>query len=81
MRRTAKVKIAVARMLPRKAAMSATAASRRTFPAWIDANERGVAFCATAVTPRVRDALVLRAVGRRKQPVVARKSSDGPGAK
>lgn len=81
MRRTAKVKVAVARMLPRKAAMPATAASRRTFPAWIDAGEGGVAFSAAAVTPRVRDALVLRAVGRKKKPVEARKSSDGPGAK
>ena len=47
----------------RRAAMSATAASRRTFPAWIMADESGVAFPAKVFAiPRVRDALVLRRV-------------------
>jgi hypothetical protein len=37
------------------------------FPAWIVADENGVAFPAkAAVTPRVRDALVLRTVAKKK---------------
>jgi hypothetical protein len=54
------------RALLRKSALTATAASRRGFPAWIDASERTVAFPAVNVTPRVRDALVLRTVAKRK---------------
>jgi hypothetical protein len=50
----------------RKSASSATHASRRAFPAWIVADESGVAFPATAVTPRVRSALVLRVVKQAK---------------
>lgn len=37
----------------------------RTFPAWIDATERGVA--PSFVIPRVRDNLVLRLVAGRRQ--------------
>jgi hypothetical protein len=46
--------------------MTATAASRRQFPAWIDADERVASFSASASQPRVRDGLVLRTVGRKK---------------
>ena len=66
MHRTAKVKPLAQRVLLRKSAMTASAAARRGFPAWIDAGERAVAFPAVNVTPRVRDALVLRAVMMRK---------------
>ena len=66
MRRTVKVKATISRTLLRKAALTASAAARRSFPAWIAADEGGVAFSATVVTPRVRDALVLRTVGRKK---------------
>ena len=58
--------------------MSASAASRRNFPAWIDAGE-GAAFSVTAVTPRVRDALILRKV--QKKSANPRSASDGPGAR
>ena len=81
MRRTAKVKIIRARGLARKATVAVVASARRTFPVWIDASERGVAFPATGVTPRVRDGLVLRMVGQKTKTVVARNSSDGPGAR
>ena len=65
MRRPVKVK--TSRVLLRKAAMSASAASRRPFPAWIVADESGVAFPAQAgVTPRIRDGLVLRRVSFEK---------------
>ncbi len=53
--------------------MTATAASRRPFPAWIDATECVAAFSATAIKPRVRDGLVLRTVRRKKK--TARKDS------
>ncbi len=82
MRRASKVKIAATQVLPRKpAAVPTVTTGRRTFPAWIDASERGVAFFASGVTKRVRDALVLRLVGRNKKTVVARRSSDGAGAR
>ena len=81
MRRAPKVKIVTARVLARKAKVSALHATRRTFPAWIDASERGVAFSATGVTKRVRDGLVLRIVGQKKKTVAAKKSSDGSGAR
>lgn len=74
-----KVKTLVTRMPLRKAAMSAAAASRRAFPAWIDADERAVTFAATAV-PRVRDALVLRTVARKKT-AAAKNSPDAHGAR
>ena len=79
MRRNAKVKALSAPVLLRKTAMSAAAAARRTFPAWIDATE-GAVFSANAVTPRVRDALVLRTVSKKK-PANPRRVSDGPGAR
>lgn len=66
MRRPAKVKLLSPRALLRKSALTATAAARRGFPAWIDSSERSVAFSAVHVVPRVRDALVLRAVAKRK---------------
>jgi len=66
MRRPVKIKPLAARAMLRKSALTATAAARRGFPAWIDAGERAVAFPAVNVTPRVRDALVLRAVMMRK---------------
>jgi len=65
MRRAVKVKSAAAGHIPlRKSALTSSAAARRGFPAWIDASERTVAFPAVSVTPRVRDALVLRAVAK-----------------
>jgi hypothetical protein len=71
MRRVVKVKALSTRVPLRKAAMSASAASRRPFPAWIVADESGVAFPAKApVTPRVRDGLVLRRVSKKKTPAV-----------
>ena len=79
MSRAPKIKIVAARMLAPKAPRIA-AGARRAFPAWIDADERGVAFSAKAVMPRVRDGLVLRMVGRAKQPV-PKKSAHGPGAR
>ena len=57
----------------RKSALSATAASRRSFPAWIDADDTSVAFTARTVSPRVRDGLVLRIVRKSKG---SKKSSD-----
>ena len=81
MRPTAKVKITSSRMLARKASVVAVSSTRRTFSAWIDASDRGVAFSATGVTKRVRDGLVLRMVGQKKKTVVAKKSSDGSGAR
>ena len=81
MRRTTKVKITRARGLARKATVAVGGSARRAFPAWIDASDRGVAFPATGVTKRVRDGLVLRMVGQKKKTVVARNSSDGPGAR
>ena len=80
MRRTAKVKIVAGRTPLRKAALSASAASRRGFPAWIDASERGVAFNAATVVPRVRDGLVLRVV-RKLQPSRSRSLSDANGTR
>jgi len=66
MRRLAAVKVVAARVPLRKSALSASAASRRGFPGWIGGAERDVAFNAAAVTPRVRDGLVLRQVGTKK---------------
>jgi len=54
------------------------AAPRRAFPAWIDAGP-GPAFAAI-VTPRVRDALVLRLVASAK-PGHGRHASDAPRAR
>jgi hypothetical protein len=80
MHRTAKVKPLAQRVLLRKSAMTASAAARRGFPAWIDAGERAVAFPAVHVTPRVRDALVLRTVSKRK-PAKAKGARDANAAR
>jgi hypothetical protein len=81
MRRVVKVKALSTRVPIRKAAMSASAASRRPFPAWIVADEGGVAFTAkAAVTSRVRDGLVLRKVSKKKSPT-AKGSSHAPGVR
>lgn len=63
MRRNAKIKVAAGRVLPRKTVTSASAAARRSFPAWVDSAETAVAFTAARrPIPRVRDGLVLRRV-------------------
>jgi hypothetical protein len=65
----------------RKTATTGSAAARRNFPAWIVADDSGIAFTArTAVMPRVRDALVLRTVGKKK-PVSGKSSTHGAGAR
>ena len=67
MRRATKVKALATHVPLRKAAMSASAAARRQFPAWIVADEGAVAFSAkAAATPRVRAGLVLRVVSKNK---------------
>jgi hypothetical protein len=78
MRRNVKVKALSTRLPVRKAATSASAAARRPFPAWIDATD-GATFSATAVTPRLRSALVLRLV-QKKSPN-PRSAAHGPGAR
>ena len=78
MRRTVKVKALSTRVPLGKAAMTASAASRRPFPAWI-VDDAGVAFPARAVSPRVRRGLVLRAVAKKKNPG-ATHPSDAHGA-
>jgi hypothetical protein len=65
MNRAVKVK-ALATWVPlRKAAMTASAASRRPFPAWLEGDDDVVAFPAKA-TPRIRAGLVLRVVSKNK---------------
>jgi hypothetical protein len=64
----------------RKSALTASAAARRSFPAWIDASEHGVAFTAGVVSPRVRDGLVLRTVVNRKS-AKSKGPSDANGAR
>jgi hypothetical protein len=81
MSRAPKIKIVAARMLAPKAARVTGSMARRTFPAWIDASERGVAFHATAVMPRVRDSLVLRVVGHKTHANVSRRNLHGIGAR
>ena len=77
--RAATIKVAASHLPLRK---SAAAAARRGFPAWIDAGERGVAFAARkTVRPRVRDGLVLRAVGGAKKPDAPRRKAHGSGAR
>ncbi len=67
MRRTAKVKASGNQRSSRKNAVSASAAARRSFPAWIDAGEATTTFSAVrSATPRVRDGLVLRTVSKRQ---------------
>ena len=87
MRRINKVKALATRSLSRKAVLSASAAARRPFPAWIADDEAGgVAFPAKAiVTPRVRDGLVLRVVTKQKpsseKPASAKGSTHEHGAR
>jgi hypothetical protein len=66
MRRVVKVKALATGVPLRRAAVSSSAASRRNFPAWIAAEDSGSSFSARAAIPRVRDGLVLRAVGNKK---------------
>ena len=73
-----KIKTLSTRVTARKSVTSASAASRRPFPAWIDADERGVAF--SAVTPRIRDGLVLRTVAKKKS-ANTKADPDGPGTR
>lgn len=70
MRRSTKIKVAVARLPVRKTVVVPSLLSlpsRRGFPAWIDAAERSGAFPAATVTSRVRDGLVLRTVGLKEK--------------
>ena len=82
MRRSVKVKSLNSRVPLRAAALSASGAARRPFPAWIMADEGAVAFTARVAAPRVRDALVLRTVAGRKLARAARvkgnANADGP---
>lgn len=83
MRRISKTKIAVVRVAVRKspaATVVAPTPPRRVYPAWIDANDRGVAAVPATVTPRVRDGLVLRVVGQKKN-VHPRNPTHGSGAR
>jgi hypothetical protein len=66
MRRPVKVKKLRSGVPLRSAALSGSASARRAFPAWIMADEGGVAFPARAAATRVRSALVLRPVAGRK---------------
>lgn len=83
MHRSTKINVAVARLPVRKAVVVPSAlslASRRGLPAWIAATGRAVAFPAATVTSRVRDGLVLRAVGVKEKATV-RKPSHAAGAR
>ena len=81
MRHAKKVSSLATAALARKSALSASAAARGAFPAWIVADESGVAFPAkTLVTPRVRDGLVLRTVAKTKSPT-SKPSPDGHSAR
>ena len=83
MRRSAKIKVAIARVPVRKATIatvSGVPVPRRAFPAWIDASDRGVAAPPVSVMPRVRDGLVLRVV-RQPKPAHVRTSSHVSGAR
>jgi hypothetical protein len=75
MRRHFKVKALAASLPLRRAALSAVAASRLSFPAWIAADEGGVSFAARGpVSLRVRDSLVLRKVSRTDRTATPRSS-------
>ncbi|HVU36595.1 MAG TPA: hypothetical protein VHE61_24355 [Opitutaceae bacterium] len=79
MRRPVKVK-AANRLVLHKTPTVASAAARRSFPAWIDAGEGPVALSAARrAKPRVRDGLVLRQVTKRKSS--ERSVSDAPRAR
>ncbi|PAW68736.1 MAG: hypothetical protein B9S34_01590 [Opitutia bacterium Tous-C1TDCM] len=80
-RRAAKIKAPVPRVPLRKAALSASPAARRPFPAWIDAAERAVAFPAVGATPRIRDSLVLRTVVAPKKSANPKSLTDVPAAR
>lgn len=81
MRRAAKTKANVHRTVAaRKTPLSASAAARRSFPAWIDAASSTVPFTVTrAATPRVRAGLVLRTVNKKK--TAERSAPHGPGSR
>ena len=65
MRRAVKVKALATSVPLRRAALSGAPASRLLFPAWIAADEGGVAFSARGpVSLRIRDGLVLRKISR-----------------
>ena len=67
MRRAGKIKATATRIPLRKTVSTASAAVRRGFPAWIEADEGPVALSAKAAAmPRVRDGLVLRKVSTKK---------------
>lgn len=66
-----KIKPLATQITLRKSAMTTSAAGRRSFPAWIDADERGINLSSAIAVPRVRDALVLRTVLRPKAGDVA----------
>jgi len=68
MRHSAKSKSLQLKAPLRKSPLSASAAGRRTYPAWIDADERIAAFPATVVHSRVRDGLLPRQVVESAQP-------------
>lgn len=76
MRHSVKIKSGSQHVPLRKAVLTASAAARRGFPAWIDSDERIASFPATVVTPRVRDGLVLRTVSKAK-PRKAKGLTDG----
>ena len=83
MRRSTKIKVAVARLPVRKTVVVPSLLvipPRRGFPAWIDAAERSAPFPAATVTSRVRDGLVLRTVDL-KEKAKAKKTSHGSGAR
>ena len=83
MRRFTKTKVAVAHRPVRKTVVVPSALSlpsRRGLPAWIAAAGRTAAFPAATVTSRVRDGLVLRAVGVTEKATV-RKPSHAAGAR
>jgi len=66
MRGNLKAKVTANRIPVRKVVSSGSSASRRHFPAWIDAGETTVTFTtARAATPRVSAGLVLRDVTQR----------------
>ncbi len=66
MRRPVKVKAAANRMPLRKTATSASAAARRSFPAWIDDGDTIAFTAARTATQRVRVGLILRKVSKGK---------------
>lgn len=80
MRRILKIKPAAGLVSVRKAALTAAVGVRRSYPAWIDSEDRTVPATAVAVTPRIRTSLVLRQVTTRK-PASAKGSNHAYGAR